>query len=321
MKKLIIVLCIILTAGVLLGAVGIVAYAINEKNQTEDGNMITKKETYVPGEHLIVDCTTSEVRIGVADGEEIVFTYTENAKFQPTISHEDGTVTFRAPKIRDFISFGWFSRKTVVDITLPRNFSGDLTLKTTTGTVDARLDGLTVGKVNAHVTTGSLSLAGITATEVNATSTTGRLTLTDVSSVGDVTATCTTGHLTAERITSGDTMKLNTTTGSIRADEIQAATAFHAVMTTGRGEYHVTSPDIAIESTTGNIIFAASGAENLRLKSTTGDIRGTVDGTVTDYAVDYHTTTGESNLPRKTDGAKKLYAETTTGDITVTFSH
>lgn len=242
----------------------------------------THTENYTSGMNIVIDCAVSDVELVKGNSGEVVFEYCESKKFNVEISNENNAIKFRQ-KEKIFTWFGnWFLKKNTVKVILPADFNGNLTLKTTTGELKADLNSLDVKNLTISVTTGKIYISSASV--------------------------------------SGD-IRINATTGNINVENTKAEGNFHGELTTGKCDYEIDCKNIELTSTTGKITFEIKNADEINLKSTTGDIDGTIYGDQGDFSIDYHTTTGTSNLPRTKDGKKKLYAHTTTGDIDVQFKN
>ncbi len=74
------------------------------------------------------------------------------------------------------------------------------------------------------------------------------------------------------------------------------------------------------DSTTGSIRVVALDANVISLKATTGDVSGSVKGSIADYTITSDTSTGDNSLPKYNEsGDRHLSVKTSTGDIEIRF--
>ena len=192
----------------------------------------------------------------------------------------------------------YWTKKLSVDVGVPNNFKGNLTLSTQTG--DVNVNGLSSLKnINVKIATGDATIANIGA--VN----------------GEFTAT--TGDINVENAQFGNDLQLKLTTGDISAYNVKAVNSFVAKATTGAVKCEIDCPVVTFNTSTGDIKFKSLNAKEIKAKCTTGSIKGEVVGVEADFDVK-SSTTGKNNLKNKdVDGGKSLNCSTTTGSINIQF--
>lgn len=317
MKKLIIILAVILGVGVIIGATGCILASGNIEEQI----FMEKKETYTANEGVIVDCSTNDVIVKTGSTSEVIFEYYETEKLKPTITRDGGNIKFESDKKREFFFFNWFTRKTAVTVTLPKNFSGNLSLSAKTGTITVKdLKSLDVKTLYVSVTTGEIEASGIkTSDNAKFKLTTGSATIDDLTVGGAADISSTTGRLSINKLEAAGNVKVSATTGRITAENVKAGGEFSGISTTGKGEYDVDSQKVTLKASTGEIKFRIANGKNISVNVTTGDIEGVIVGDEQSYSVDCRTTTGDSNISNRTGGENTLKVETSTGDVNIKF--
>ena len=156
--------------------------------------------------------------------------------------------------------------------------------------------------------------------DVSFTMTTGALILGRCTVSGDVTVKGTTGDVDIQDL-GGSQLIVKTTTGDIELKSV-VFTYVDARLTTGRITLtDVTAKTLLLHSTTGSIGVDNVSAWESTITATTGSISGTLSGSITDYTIESHVSTGHNSLPETFgNGPRKLFVKATTGDISVSFT-
>lgn len=319
MKKMIVVLLIVLLIGVAIAAVGFIiacnaAGELDEKSASFD---------YYAGDNIIVDCTTSDVIVSVGgEGDKLKINYYENKTIKAEVVKNGNDISFIVDKKSNFFIWNAFSKKTAVTVTLPKNFDGNATLKTNTGKIVFDADGITVGKLEAVISTGEMSLNSVTVSDsASIKSATGKISVNNMFVANTLTAGATTGSMDINGVTVGGDLSLNLTTGNVTVAGGKVGGHVSATVTTGKINVEADVKKAVLNSTTGNIDFSLKNCVDVSIKATTGDVSGKIFGLLSEYTVFTSTTTGKSNLGTHTGSVEgKIFkAETTTGDIEVEF--
>lgn len=181
------------------------------------------------------------------------------------------------------VSFGSDGQQTGPDVQLllPEDFSGTVSVQTGSGDVDARAVSADV----LAIATGSGDV-GVSELSVN----------------GAVTLSTGSGDISLLNVTAGGDAALSTGSGD---------TALSGLV----------CDHVAAESGSGDISFDALDAQELSLNTGSGDISGSLPYPTQSYTVYSSTLSGDSNLPERwSGGARTLRVETGSGDIWVSFS-
>lgn len=318
MKKLIVILCIIIGIGLTIGIVGIIVSAANGGSDMEE---VKKTETYSAGENLKIKTYTDDIKVSVGDDDELRFVYYQSDNHKVEIKRENGGVFFEVRRKFTFFNFDWFNKnKRDVTVKLPKDFSGSIDIDVSTGFIEADLSGVTVNDFSSNATTGETKIKNVTAVgNAKFHCTTGKLDVSEINVGGSLDIKCTTGGIKAENATAGGNLVANSSTGRVSLLNVKAKDMV-VKETTGNATLKVDCNDLCVKSTTGKIDFTVKNAEKINIECSTGDVKGTIYGDITEFDISRETTTGDCNLPVQTLGkGKSLSVKTTTGDVDVKF--
>lgn len=319
MKKLLICVCVAVAIGLVVGVVGLVAYAASGGKSEIERKTATFE--FVGGDKIVVDCQIEDATVVVGNSANVVIEYDCSARNNPTLTKENGVVSYKSDWKRSFFFWNWFDSDYEVKVILPSAFDGDLVAKTTTGDLTVSLSNLSLKNLDVQTTTGDLgvSFSSSSADKFVAKATTGDLNVDGVKSLGDFSTEVTTGAITVSNVEVGGSAFVKATTGRITVSNAKTGGAFVGKNTTGKSSYSIDCASADLQTTTGELRFSISSATDISAKATTGDIVGDIYGAEEDFSIDYSVSTGESNLKKRTGGWKSAYFKVTTGDIFVYF--
>lgn len=261
----------------------------------------TERKVGIDGKSkLKVKCEIEKINVTATDGNEIAFTYYEGEKLQHDLTDKDGEVVLETRnKTWFFRRFGLDKDMFMIDVAVPRAFSGDLILEAATGAINVR-DLLKVKELRAKVSTGSVRAENLKAEKAFFETSTGSITVSGAEILGDAEIKATTGSVKAENVKAGGRLEVNVTTGSLKCD--------------------AEAEKIALKATTGDVKFSVKNADEIYVKCTMGSVKDTVSGAESEYDIHSSATMGKSNLSERTGTTgKKLTVITTTGSINVNF--
>ena len=295
------------------------------------------------GDSAIADLIDQDIYVGRSDDDMAHVTYYENKTVKFTVEMTENGLELKQNKedrrwFNFLFNFGRNSRQ--AQILLPESFAGDIRVSVTTG--DLRIDDLdTEGALVLSATTGDIIVYDVSAASFEAVMTTADLIVGRCDFAGGIKATATTGDMDIQQTEAAGDIDIHATTGDIDVKDCAAANAVVKVTTgdiefdnvtvqsltvnatTGHVELNnVTADTVSAKTTTGAVEVDELDAKDIKLKATTGVVGGTLVGSMTDYSINSHTTTGGNNLPDGfVSGDRKLDAETTTGAINITFKN
>ena len=178
------------------------------------------------------------------------------------------------------------------------NISGPLAVNTASGDLDLA-DCRINGELSFDTASGNFSLhGGELAAEMRLETVSGEMELDKVQGLsGDWQLQSTSGDVSMEDSSCGGQMRLETSSGEVELENIR----IHG--------------DLRIDSNSGDLELNRVAAENLRLKTTSGDIEGVLLGQRTEYRTSGGTVSGELRLPQCSGSKYTLEVSATSGDI------
>lgn len=279
-------------------------------------SFLSTAEPYV---ERIIDVTSSTVNINVNEvnnkivvnksltATEVSFSVYENTYEYYVTSETDTDFTIDyyndIPWNKKIFYFPSNSR--AMTITIPENYQGSLDINTTNAVID--VNDLSVdGEINLESVNGLISVDNTSANgKIVVHTTNSKIELQNVTTSNNISATSMNAYIRLEDINAAD-ITVQTTNGKIAAEDISSN---NMSLTTTNGQITVTDIDVAQET---------------RLITTNGEVRGDVKGPSTDYDVDSQTTNGTNNLAGynaqvPSTGDKLLYVRSYNGAINITF--
>ena len=263
-------------------------------------------------ENISINTTTADVTIlrSADDSAHVVCFY--NKKITYSVAVTDGTLSIEENDERR-----WFDHISIVSNTpelrvyLPSDEYEALTIDLSTG--DVRVEEFTFssinidvstgdieclasvkGELNIHTTTGDIGISGASAGSMNLKTTTGLVNIFDITCDGDVNIKGTSGRSV---LTNVDCKNLTINSGSGASKMINV----------------IASETITINKNTGGVKLEACDAAELNIKTTTGDVVGSL---LTEKVFVTNTTTGDISVPKSTSGGI-CEISTTTGEIDI----
>ncbi|MBO5754787.1 MAG: DUF4097 family beta strand repeat protein [Clostridia bacterium] len=266
-----------------------------------------------------VSLVTGEARVTLLpseDGRTRVVCH-DPKRLKRVASVENGCLTVKAEDTRrwyDYISFFSFGESSVTvylpagaygalsvtgrtgDVSIPSDFSfTSIGVDVSTG--DVRLGASATDAVRLKANTGNLSVENATAGEMTLSVTTGKVTLTGVDCLGSVTVTVSTGDAVLTDVRCKD-LASEGSTGSLRLQNVVAENGFSLT----RG--------------TGDVTFEGCDAAVLVVKTTTGDVTGSL---LSEKVFLVTTATGKKEVPETVTGGR-CKITTDTGDVRITLA-
>ena len=250
-KKWLIAAIVLLVLGGMVFAISVALMGFDfSKLQTDrcETTVVTIDEAF---RDIAITARTADVALVPSeDGKCSVTFYVEKAS-TPSASVENGVLTIRTDKKKDWTLSGIFSGSPSITVSLPENVYGALTIAVTTGDITAT--NLSAETLALSVTTGDIVLKNVTCRDVITEGTTGNITLTNVMASGEVSAVRSTGNIQLDGSDAAE-LALQTTTGDI-IGTLRSGKTFAAKTTTG---------DVSVPPTDGG---------KCELQTTTGDIQ------------------------------------------------
>lgn len=225
---------------------------------------------------------TDDVTVGVSPDRQAHLSYYDTAFLKNVVTADAGAITLsqevlpqRAwPDIKRWIA-EW-NMDTSVTLLLPKGFSGEVVISSTTGSITAET--LELKLLSLDCTTGDLDVRQLRADTVALGTSTGSILLADADIVGALTVTTTTGEARLDEVT---------------ADAVERRASTGKTVLSG-----VTAGSVFVNASTGDVVLQRLSADAVTIALTTGSVRGTLLGTAAAYADALHitTTTGDISI-------------------------
>ncbi len=259
-------------------------------SQLSNEQWVQKEKTFEASQitQLRFDTSSTDVTvIGNTDTDQVLIKYPESQNRSYTIIEKDGqlTISEKYERIFGFISLDidfFFGHKRVIEVMIPKDILTKLTVEGSSS--DVAIQNLIVKEdIQVELSSGSITIE-------------------DSQIGGSFLAELTSGDVTVAKVKSSD-FSLLATSGSIQLEGVEV---------TNLTEIGATSGDILLGNFTPGKVT--------ELSVTSGDVYGNLAGTITDYTIQSHTTSGTNNLPQDLRGGnKQLQVEVTSGDISLQF--
>ena len=263
---------------------------------------------------VLIDADCGDVDVVYAkDGFcKVVCREEENLRYGVSVC--DGKLTIELTDNRAWyqhlkIGFG----STAVTVYLPENKYSSFTARTSAGDIQIP-QAFTFGELDVTATTGNIDLrANVTGTAACKV-TTGNIRVENVSA-GDLQLSASTGHIDGEAVICAREMAVRISTGNIRLAGVQCG-IFQATGKTGDAKLTevIASGKMQVELTTGDVELERCNAGELFLKTSTGDIEGSL---LTEKVFHATTRTGSVEVPKTVTGGI-CEVITATGNIKLT---
>lgn len=148
----------------------------------------------------------------------------------------------------------------------------------------------------------------------------GDLSVCDVNLTGTANLALSSGELRLQT-SSFDALNASTSSGDVEISDTTCTGA--VVLTSSSGDVGVTrlsAASVRCETSSGEIDFDGLAADTIELKSSSGDIEGTLSGKPQDYTAKTSTSSGSVHISGDASGGEKqLTVKTSSGDIAIDF--
>lgn len=218
----------------------------------------------------------------------------EHEKAKHTVNVEDGTLVIQVEDNRkwyDHIGISFTTPK--ITVYLPQGQYANLSVNSNTGDVDIA-EKFIFENVNISVSTGDIHLAHLAANRMNLSVSTGDVTISNVSRMGDMNIRVSTGDTSLTNIRCNNLISTGST-GDVILNSVIAKEKLH------------------MERGTGDVEFSQCDGGEIFIKTTTGDITGTL---LSEKVFHAHANTGDVEVPASTTGGR-CEITTNTGDIEI----
>lgn len=319
-KLTLVIAAAMVLAGMIIAGIGIAIGGLNRSERYEEFTVtypadISEIKTDLGIAHLAVTRTA---------GSEITVHYYDNENKYYSISKLNNELSINRGNRKwiNFVGFNFISYENDIDIGIPEDFTGVLTLKTSTGQI--KILGLTLAaESSAAATTGSITIENCNAAgNFKASASTGKVKLDSFNVAGNLNVDTSTGSINFDSVNVAGNLSVTESTGNMNGSGINCGGNIYISRSSGSLLLDkVKAASIRTEASTGTTrITNLSTSGSIYLESSTGDINCSVTDTIKNYNITSKTTTGHNGLPAYSAyGDKQLNVFTTTGSIRFTF--
>ena len=235
----------------------------------------------------------------------------ENAKHLVTV--ENGTLTVEVNEQKnpyDYIGFYFGSPK--ITVYLPKTEYSTLSVKDGTGNVEIPR-GFTFESTDISLNTGDVDFSAAARKTVKIKTSTGNISAKDTSA-GDLDLAVATGKITVSGVSCTGDITVGVSTGETDLADVSCKNII-SDGTTGRIflNHVIAENKLSIKRSTGNVKFKGCDAAELYVKTSTGDVTGSL---LTDKAFITETGTGKIDVPKTSVGGR-CEIRTGTGNIEI----
>lgn len=318
MKKSTKILLITASAFVLAGLM-VFAVAMSMVNWDFDrlNNLKYETNTYVIKEkfdHIHIESKTDDIIFRLSDDGTCKVVCYEQEKMKHLAEVNEKTLEISVNDTREWYEhiglFSFDSAQTTVY--LPKKSYNSLSINTSTGDIEMPGDFIfnsisitgSTGDVNCNASSNELTKIDLS---------TGNMTINGASS-GKMQLCATTGDIRVESILCKGDLSVDVSTGKVLLSDVKC-NSFNSGGSTGDIDLKnlIASQTFSLERSTGDIILDGCNAEELFIKTDTGDVTGTL---LSDKVFITDTSTGNISVPKTITGGK-CEITTSTGDIRI----
>lgn len=246
-------------------------------------------------DQIAVDTDITDVTIATANEKQCRVECSEPEKMKHTAEVENGTLVIRSSDSRQWYEhlFSFASHSPKVVIYLPQSAYASLQIDTHTGDVTIP-SGFTFDTLTVNNNTGDVECSASVTKTLTVKEDTGDISL-SCPNVGELDITASTGDIDVTSAKVKGTVSVKSSTGDITLTDTVAEKKFQ------------------IESSTGDVGFKGCDAADIKVKTSTGDVTGTL---LSDKIFVTDTSTGDVKVPQtSSDGRCEI--STSTGDILI----
>lgn len=246
-------------------------------------------------DQIAVDTDITDVTIATANEKQCRVECSEPEKMKHTAEVENGTLVIRSSDSRQWYEhlFSFASHSPKVVIYLPQSAYASLQIDTHTGDVTIP-SGFAFDTLTVNNNTGDVECSASVTKTLTVKEDTGDISL-SCPNAGELDITASTGDIDVTSAKVKGTVSVKSSTGDITLTDTVAEKKFQ------------------IESSTGDVGFKGCDAADIKVKTSTGDVTGTL---LSDKIFVTDTSTGDVKVPQTSSGGR-CEISTSTGDILI----
>lgn len=246
-------------------------------------------------DQIAVDTDITDVTIATANEKQCRVECSEPEKMKHTAEVENGTLVIRSSDSRQWYEhlFSFASHSPKVVVYLPQSAYASLQIDTHTGDVTIP-SGFTFDTLTVNNNTGDVECSASVTKTLTVKEDTGDISL-SCPNAGELDITASTGDIDVTSAKVKGTVSVKSSTGDITLTDT------------------VAEKNYQIESSTGDVGFKGCDAADIKVKTSTGDVTGTL---LSDKIFVTDTSTGNVKVPQTSSGGR-CEISTSTGDILI----
>lgn len=339
-KQVLTAVLMLIVAGVVIAGIGYVIIRNNE------GSLSMENQSYAIAEITAIQIETDSPNVVITpvDGDEINLSWQTDDYVEYEATLTDGKLSIRyrigTNWLKSILNSWLSSNEYILEIELPNGYKGPIEVSAVSGKIiaDTSAD---LSSCSLTSVSGSISAANINSNaDIEIRNTSGSTSVDSVHAAGDITIKTVSGSIAFMKSGAQGGVELKTASGGVTAAELTTAGSFYLKTTSGGTEISqltctgeaalesvsgllqvgdVTCTEFSAKTVSGSIRLRGLTAETIKLKSTSGSIKGSITGSAGEYSVSVSTVSGKSNVQNTKDGEKKLTLNTVSGGIDIQF--
>lgn len=262
---------------------------------------------------ISIAADTTEIEFVLSDNKQCKIVCFEKEKVKHSATVKDGTLTIGTVDTRkwyDYIGFSFGESKMTVN--LPKTEYASLLIKGRTGDIEIPKD-FEFDTVDISARTGDVECYASASELMKIKLSTGAVCV-ENASVGTLDLSVTTGSVTVSSIYCEGDIKVTVSTGKTKLTDVSCKGVISSGSTGNVFLKNVIAAEsFSIERRTGNVTFEGSDAAEIYVKTSTGDVTGSL---LSEKVFITETNTGSVNVPKTVTGGK-CEITTSTGDIQI----
>ena len=277
-------------------------------------------------------CGEMPIRVTACDGSDLTLIYYTCADDPYEMNLDDGVLTLeKVPDVKrhsrftfsilgGLINMGWNKSAPTVELFIPRDALMDLQAHTTNCSIRVS-DCQALCQVDLKTSNSRIEATDLSCINLSCVTGNARLVFKNVRARQQLTGKTTNSRIEATGLRSGGDMQLTTTNTRIEARDLQ--TFGSLILTTSNSgllaEDCAAKGELRLNTSNGKLETWRSQGASVNLRTSNGNIRGTIPGRQQDWAIESHTSNGSNSLPKHQPGEKPLTVNTSNGSIDLHF--
>jgi len=311
------IMLILATILIIIGfSIFMIALSINKWDFSKLGS--SKYETNIyeiteEFEDIIINSDTFDIYFELSNDNTCKVICVEEEKYKHDINVQNNKLNIdlvNNKKWYDNIGFGFINTK--ITIYLPNNKYNSLFIDLSTGDIEIS-NQFQFYMIDMNLSTGDVKCMANATSDINITTSTGDVKLSDLSS-NNINISTSTGTVKLKNVNCGGNINIKVTTGDVKLENIKCDTITSSGSTSDVLLKNVIVINkVDIKRSTGDVRFEQSDAKEIKVITTTGNIRGTL---LTEKIFITDSNTGYIEVPKSLTGGL-CEIKTNTGDIVI----